>query len=78
MLKYYIFGFPCIINSCLCISFPACEYVDIHCVCARRLQEWKKKHVKNTFSDQVTILAEKQSTAFNTQQLLLHDLSPSM
>lgn len=49
MLKYYIFGLLCIINSCLCISFPACECVDIHCVCAQHLQEGKKNTLRKPF-----------------------------
>lgn len=50
MLKYYIFGLHCIINSCLCISFAVCECVDIHPVCARHLQEGAKKpRIHKTF-----------------------------
>lgn len=49
MLKYYIFGLLCIINSCLCISFPACECVDIHRVCAWHLQEGEKNTLRKPF-----------------------------
>lgn len=79
MLKYYIFGLHCIINSCLCISFAVCECVDIHPVCARHLQEGAKKpRSHKTFFLSVKSVTEKQSTAFNPQPLLLHDYSPSL